>query len=69
MHIEVGKVPDLHGLSLKSAVHRVVLAGGLPRVEGLGEQASTAYRVAGQSPGPGEPLEAGAVVKLQLKAP
>lgn len=69
VHVEVGKVPELRGLMLKSAVHRVVLAGGVPKVEGLGERISTAYKVVGQSPEAGEPLEAGAVVKLQLREP
>jgi cell division protein FtsI (penicillin-binding protein 3) len=69
VHIEVGKVPDLQGLTLKSAVHRVVLAGGVPRVEGLDERSSTAYQVVGQSPEAGETLEPGAVVKLRLKEP
>jgi cell division protein FtsI (penicillin-binding protein 3) len=69
MHIEVGIVPDLHGLSLKSAVHRVVLAGGVPKVEGLGESVSTAYRVVEQNPAPGANLEPGTIVKIQLKGP
>ncbi len=69
VHVEVGKVPDLRGLSLKSAVHRVVLAGGIPQVVGLGEKGSTAYRVAEQEPEPGGPLEAGTAVKLRMKEP
>ncbi len=69
VHVEVGKVPDVQGLTLKSAVHRVVLAGGVPSIEGLGEGASSAYKVVGQSPGPGEALEAGRTVKLRLKEP
>jgi cell division protein FtsI (penicillin-binding protein 3) len=69
VHVELGKVPDLQGLTLKSAVHRVVLAGGVPRIEGLGETSSAAFRVVGQSPGPGEALEAGRTVTLRLKEP
>jgi len=69
VHVEVGKVPDLQGLTLKAAVHRVVLAGGVPRVEGLGERSLTVYQVVGQSPDPGETLEPGAVVKLRLNEP
>ena len=69
VHVEVGKVPDVRGLTLKSAVHRVVLAGGVPRVEGLAQGAPAAYQVADQSPAPGAALEAGASVKLRLKAP
>jgi len=69
VHVEVGKVPDLQGLTLKSAVHRVVLAGGVPRVEGMGGQSPTAYRVVSQSPEPGTVLNAGSVVKLRLNEP
>jgi cell division protein FtsI (penicillin-binding protein 3) len=69
VHVEVGKVPDLQGLTLKAAVHRVVLAGGVPRVEGLGERSLTVYQVVGQSPDPGETLEPGAVVMLFLSEP
>ena len=69
VHVEVGKVPELRCLTLKSAVHRVVLAGGVPKVEGLGTRISTAYQVVTQSPEPGETLEAGAVVTLRLNEP
>jgi cell division protein FtsI (penicillin-binding protein 3) len=69
VHVEVGKVPDLLGLTLKSAVHRVVLAGGVPKVEGLGERTSVVYRVVTQSPEPGEVLDAGMVVRLGLQEP
>jgi membrane peptidoglycan carboxypeptidase len=69
VHVEIGKVPALRGLTLKSAVHRVVLAGGIPKVEGLEEKSSSAYQVVGQSPEPGENLEAGTVVRLRLKEP
>jgi hypothetical protein len=69
VHVELGKVPELRGLALKSAIHRVVLAGGVPKVEGLEDRASTAYQVIGQSPEPGEALEAGAVVKIRLREP
>ena len=69
VHVEVGKVPELRGLTLKSAVHRVVLAGGVPKVEGLDGAASAAYQVVGQSPEPGAAMESGAVVNLRLKEP
>ncbi len=69
VHVEVGKVPDLIGLSLKTAVHRVVLAGGVPKIEGVGSSGMSAYKVEGQSPDPGENLEAGAPVKMRLKEP
>lgn len=69
VHVEVGKVPDVRGLSLKSSVHRVVLAGGTPRVEGLGGKGLAAYRVGEQEPEPGGALEAGTVVILRMKEP
>ncbi|HWQ10598.1 MAG TPA: PASTA domain-containing protein, partial [Holophaga sp.] len=69
VHVEVGKVPDVRGLALKSAVHRVVLAGGVPGIEGLAGGAQAAYLVAEQSPAPGEALEPGATVQLRLKKP
>ncbi|MBP7618141.1 MAG: PASTA domain-containing protein, partial [Geothrix sp.] len=67
VHVERGRVPDLTGLSLKAAIHRVVLVGGTPRVETT--PGSTATRVVGQSPEPGTVLEAGAVVKIKAGAP
>jgi len=67
VHVERGRVPDLKGLSLKAAIHRVVLVGGTPRVETT--PGSTATRVVGQSPEPGTSLEAGAVVKIKAGAP
>ena len=67
VHVERGRVPDLTGLSLKAAIHRVVLVGGTPRVETT--PGSTATRVQGQSPEPGTALEAGAVVKIKAGAP
>ena len=69
VHIEVGKVPDVQGLPLKSAVHRVVLAGGVPKIEEYGQGSVTAYCVKGQSPAAGTPMEPGAPVKLRLQAP
>jgi cell division protein FtsI (penicillin-binding protein 3) len=69
VHVEVGRVPEVRGLSLKSAVHRIVLAGGKPKIEGLQGASSAAYRIGEQSPEPGENLEPGAVVKIRLKGP
>ena len=60
-------MPDLKGLSLKAAIHRVVLVGGQPKVEAA--PGSTATRVVGQSPEPGTALEAGAVVKIKAGTP
>ena len=69
IHIELGKVPDLKGLPLKSAIHRVVLAGGAPRVEGLGDGQVRAFRVVDQEPAAGTPLEPGGAVKIKLRGP
>jgi len=69
VHVEVGKVPDLKGLTLKSAIHRVLLAGGMPRLDNLGPAQGGAYRVQGQSPAPGAPLDPQGVVKINLRAP
>jgi membrane peptidoglycan carboxypeptidase len=67
VHVERGRVPDLQGLSLKAAIHRVVLVGGTPRVES--SPGITATRVLGQSPEPGAPLEPGTVVKIKAGMP
>ena len=67
VHVERGRVPDLRGLSLKAAIHRVVLVGGNPRVET--GPTSTATRVLSQTPEPGAPLEPGAVVKIKAGLP
>jgi len=67
VHVERGKVPELKGLSLKAAIHRVVLVGGTPRVEAL--PGTTATRVLGQSPEPGTALEPGTVVKIKAGNP
>jgi cell division protein FtsI (penicillin-binding protein 3) len=67
MHVERGRVPDLQGLSLKAAIHRVVLVGGTPKVEVA--PGSSAAHVVGQSPEPGAPLEAGTVVKIKAGKP
>lgn len=69
VHVEIGKVPDLKGLTLKSAIHRVVMAGGMPRVEGLGGDVPRAMRVADQDPPAGTAMEPNAVVKIKLRAP
>ena len=67
VHVERGRVPELKGLSLKAAIQRVVLVGGVPRIEAApGQQA---IRVLAQSPEPGTALEAGAVVKIKAGNP
>lgn len=67
MHVERGRVPDLQGLSLKAAIHRVVLVGGTPKVEAA--PGFTATRVVGQTPAPGAPLEPGTVVRIKAGMP
>lgn len=67
VHVERGRVPDLKGLSLKAAIHRVVLVGGTPRVEMT--PGVTATRVVGQSPEAGTALEPGTVVKIKAGMP
>ena len=67
VHVERGKVPDLAGLSLKAAIQRVVLVGGVPKVEAA--PGVTAVKVVGQSPDPGTALEAGSVVKIKAGNP
>ncbi|MBI1752373.1 MAG: hypothetical protein HY014_07045 [Acidobacteria bacterium] len=67
VHVERGRVPDLKGLSLKAAIHRVVLVGGIPRIEAA--PGGLATRVLGQSPDPGAPLEPGTVVKIKAGNP
>ncbi len=67
VHVERGKVPDLSGLTLKAAIQRVVLVGGVPKVEAA--PGVTVVRVVGQSPDPGTPLQAGGVVTIKAGAP
>ncbi|WP_005036761.1 penicillin-binding transpeptidase domain-containing protein [Holophaga foetida] len=69
VHVEVGKVPDVRNLALKSAIQRIVMAGGSPRVEGTGAAQSRAFVVAEQSPEPGTALEPGKPVRLVLRGP
>jgi cell division protein FtsI (penicillin-binding protein 3) len=54
-----GTVPDLHGMSARDAVRRLVRLGLSARVAGDGF-------VVSQDPEPGEPLEPGAVCRLVL---
>jgi beta-lactam-binding protein with PASTA domain len=67
VHVELGRVPDLKGLTLKAAIHRVVLVGGAPKVEA--SPGTRATMVVGQSPEAGAPLEPGAIVKIKAGAP
>jgi len=69
VHVEIGKVPDLKGLTLKSAIHRVVMAGGVPKLDGLGDSGGRAFRVESQEPAPGTALEPGGAVKIKPRTP
>jgi len=69
VHVEIGKVPDLKGLTLRSAIHRVVLAGGVPELEGLGSVGPTVLRVQDQNPPAGAALAPRTIVKIKLGAP
>jgi len=69
VHVEIGKVPDLKGLPLKAAIQRVVMAGGVPKIEALGGSPEGAFLVMGQSPEPGGSLEYGKPVKIKLREP
>jgi cell division protein FtsI/penicillin-binding protein 2 len=69
VHVQVGLVPELRGLDLRSAIHRVVLAGGRPRVEGAAPRGEQALRVKGQSPAPGQALAPGDTVRVLMGEP
>ena len=69
VHVEIGKVPDLKGLTLKAAVHRVVLAGGVPRLDAMEPPGPNVYRVQDQSPAAGTPLVPRTEVTIKLRAP
>jgi cell division protein FtsI (penicillin-binding protein 3) len=55
-----GTVPDLHGMSAREAVRKLVKLGMSARVSGDGF-------VVSQAPGPGEPIDADAVCRLVLE--
>jgi cell division protein FtsI (penicillin-binding protein 3) len=65
IHVERGRVPDLGGLNLKAAIQRVVMVGGIPRIEGRAE-AMRGTRVVGQSPEAGAALQEGGIVKIRV---
>jgi cell division protein FtsI (penicillin-binding protein 3) len=69
VHVEVGKVPDLKGLTVKSAIQRVILAGGTPELEGPGQLGPDVLRVQDQSPPAGTALEPQTVVKIRAGSP
>jgi cell division protein FtsI (penicillin-binding protein 3) len=66
VHVEVGKVPDLKGLTLKSAIQRVVLAGGVPELDGPGQAGPGVMRVQDQSPPAGTAMGADTKVKIRV---
>jgi membrane peptidoglycan carboxypeptidase len=68
VHVEVGKVPELKGLTLKSAVHRVVMAGGVPRLEGMPQPGPSVYRVEEQSPAAGADLPPRTEVRIKMRS-
>ncbi len=65
VHVERGRVPELKGLALKTAIQRIVMSGGIPQVEGS-PGGSMATRVLGQSPESGAPLDETRIVKVRL---
>jgi membrane peptidoglycan carboxypeptidase len=67
--VQPGRTPDVRGLSLRSAIQRVVLAGGSVSVKGAQPPAFGPYKVASQSPDPGKPLPGDQIVTIQLRSP
>jgi len=67
--VQSGRTPDVKGLSLRSAIHRVVMAGGSIRIKGVQPRALGPYKVAEQSPEPGKPLPDDQIVTIQLRSP
>ncbi|MDR1841050.1 MAG: hypothetical protein LBQ86_03900 [Holophagales bacterium] len=68
IHVQSGRTPNLVGLSLKSAIQRVILAGGGVRVRGAEPNGVKPYKVASQSPAPDAPLPEDRVVTVQLRS-
>jgi len=67
VHVETGKVPDVRGLPLRSALYRIALSGGQALVQGQ-PQGGPAI-IDRQFPDPGTPLEKGKAVTLILRQP
>lgn len=67
VHVERGKVPDVKGLPLRSAIYRVILSGGTALVEQGGALPEGPMKVTDQWPVPGSPLETGKPVLLKVK--
>lgn len=68
VHIERGRVPELKGLALKSAIQRIVMSGGLPQVEGS-PSGDMAAKVISQTPEPGVALDKKKIVKIRVGSP
>jgi len=68
IHVQSGRTPDLRGLGLRSAIQRVVLAGGIAQVKSAGPPGDGPYRVTAQSPEPGRPLPENKVVAIQSRS-
>jgi len=66
IHVQSGRTPNLVGLSLRSAIQRVILAGGIVQVKGMGSADVRPYSVISQSPAPDRPLPENKVVIIQL---
>ncbi len=65
VHVERGRVPELRGLALKTAIQRIVMSGGIPEVEGS-PSGDMATRVFSQSPEPGAASDAKTIVKIRV---
>ncbi len=68
VHVERGKVPDVKGLPLRSAIYRVMLSGGTAMVEDGVTLPAGPVQVVDQWPVPGSPLETGKPVLLKVKS-
>jgi hypothetical protein len=67
--VEIGKVPDIKGLTLKSAIHLVILAGGIPKLDSTGSDGSVATRVQDQTPLAGTAMEPQTIIRIKLGMP
>ena len=66
--VQPGRAPNLAGLSLRSAIQRVILAGGNLRVRGAENRGVKSSRVVSQTPAPGQPLPEDKVVTVLLRS-
>jgi cell division protein FtsI (penicillin-binding protein 3) len=68
IHVQTGRTPDIKGLSLRSAIQRVILAGGTVRVRGSESQDNKQFNVVSQTPEAGKPLPEDRIVNIRLGA-